>query len=147
LDRNGFPVQRTGNFSEELPTTVIYDPSAALVNGVRSQFPGNVIPGRRINPSVQAAMQALPAANLPGNLFINTQEVLRQNNDNSSGRVGYTISDSLRLFGRYSGAAEDASKATITSRAGLNNAVPCNAASPKILAPNKVNTFASALTV
>jgi hypothetical protein len=113
-----------------------------LAGGLRAPFTANIIPSQRINPLVQAAMQALPAANLPANLFINTGEVLRQNNDNYSGRVDYTISDSLRMFGRYSGAEEDASNpATITNRASLNDAIPRNAAFgfSQVLAPNKVN--------
>ena len=135
-------LQRAGNFSEELPVTAIYDPTSTLVNGLRTPFPGNVIPAQRLNPSVQTAMAALPSANLPGNLFINTIDVLRQTNDNYSGRVDYTISDTLRLFGRYSGAGEDASNpAAFTNRAGLDNAVPRNAAVgfSQVVSANKVN--------
>ena len=68
--------------------------------------------------------------------------MLVQNNDNESGRVDYNISDGLRLFGRYSGAAEDSSNpATITNRAGQNNAVPRNAAAgfSQVISANKVN--------
>ena len=36
-------------------------------------------------------MAALPLPNLPGNLYINTADVLRQNNDNYSARVDYQI--------------------------------------------------------
>ena len=136
------PQQRTGDFSGDLPTTVIYDPSSSLVNGLRTPFPGNIIPAGRLNASVLAAMQALPSANVSSTLFINANEVLVQNNDNESGRVDYNISDGLRLFGRYSGAAEDSSNpATITNRAGQNNAVPRNAAAgfSQVLGPNKVN--------
>ena len=100
--------ERTGNFSEELPTTVIYDPASALVNGLRTPFTGNIIPSSRLNASVVAAMAALPLPNLPGNLYINTTDVLRQNNDNYSGRFDYNLSERLRLFARYSGAEEDA---------------------------------------
>ncbi len=135
-------LQRTGTFSEELPVTAIYDPSSTLVNGLRTPFPGNIIPATRMNPSVLAAMQALPLPNLPGNLFINTVDVLRQTNDNYSGRVDYTISNTLRLFGRYSEANEDAANpAAVTNRAGLNNAVPRNAAAgfSQVLSSSKVN--------
>ncbi len=135
-------LQRTGNFSEELATTAIYDPSSTLTGGLRTAFPGNIIPTTRINPSVSAAMQALPLPNLPGNLFINTVDVLRQTNDNYSGRVDYNISDALRLFGRYSSAGEDASNpATLTNRSGLNNAVPRNAAVgfSQVISSNKIN--------
>jgi hypothetical protein len=133
---------RTGNFSEELPTTVIYDPSSTLVNGLRTAFPGNIIPQSRINQSVLAAMGALPLPNLAGNLFINTGEVLVENNDNITGRVDYNLSERLRLFTRYSSANEDAAiPATLTNRAGLNSSVPRNAALgfSQVLGTNKVN--------
>jgi hypothetical protein len=135
-------LQRTGNFSEELPGVVIYDPNSTIVNGSRTPFNGNTIPQARINPAVSAAMNALPLPSLPGNFFINTSDVLRQNNDNYSGRVDYTISDRLRLFGRYSGAKEDAANpATLPNRASLDNAVPRNVAVgfSQILSANKVN--------
>jgi hypothetical protein len=134
--------ERTGNFSEELPTTAIFDPSIAVANGLRTAFPGNVIPTSRINPSVLAAMAALPLPNLPGNLFINTGEVLAQTNDNYSGRLDYNWSDRLRLFGRYSAAVEDASNpATITDRASLNHAAPQNVAAgfSQVISPSMVN--------
>ena len=85
-------LQRTGNFSEEIATTVIYDPTIALSGGLRTPFPGNIIPSTRIDPSVSAAMQSLPLPNLPGNFYINSTDVLTQNNDNYSGRVDYQIS-------------------------------------------------------
>jgi len=136
-------LQRNGDFSEELPNTVIYDPSIALVNGARTPFPGNVIlPATRINPLVSAAMNALPLPNLPGNLYINTTDVLRQTNDNTSARVDYAMSENLRFFTRYSGAVEDASvPATLPGRPSLDNAVPRNVAVgfSQILSPNKVN--------
>ena len=135
-------LQRSGNFSEETATTVIYDPSIPLSGGLRTPFSGNVIPSGRINPLVSAAMNSLPLPNLPGNFYINTTDVLRQTNDNTSSRVDYTISDRLRLFGRYSGAVEDASiPATLPGRASLDNAVPRNAAAgfSQIISSNKVN--------
>ncbi|SPF47650.1 TonB-dependent receptor (fragment) [Candidatus Sulfopaludibacter sp. SbA4] len=135
-------LQRSGDFSEEIATTVIYDPSIALVNGTRTPFPGNVIPSTRINPLASAAMNALPLPNLPGNFFIDTTDVLRQTNDNTSARVDYNMSDKLRLFTRYSGATEDASiPATVPDRAGLDNAVPRNVAVgfSQIPSANKVN--------
>jgi hypothetical protein len=135
-------LQRTGNFSEEIKTTVIYDPSSALANGMRAAFPGNVIPASRINASALAAMAALPLPNVAGGLFINTGDVLKQDNDNINARVDATISASLRLFGRYSSANEDASiPASIPGRASLDNSVPRNAAAgfSQIFSGNKVN--------
>jgi hypothetical protein len=134
-------LQRVGNFSEELPVTVVYDPNT-LANGARSAFPGNVIPNNRINPSVLAAMAALPLPNVAGGFFINSGEVLQQTLDNESARADYTLSDKLRMFGRYSGATEDASiPATLPNRAGLDNAVPRNAAYgfTQVISATKVN--------
>jgi hypothetical protein len=134
-------LQRTGNFSEELAATVVYDPNN-LTNGARSPFPGNVIPSNRLNPSVVAAMAALPLPNVAGSFFINSSEVLKQDYDNVSARADYGLSDSLRLFGRYSGATEDASvPATLPNRASLDNAVPRNAAFglTHVISPRKVN--------
>jgi hypothetical protein len=131
--------ERIGNFAEELPKVVIYDPSSS---GARTPFSGNIIPSGRVNGAVEAAMAALPLPNLPGNLYINTGEVLRQNNDNYSGRVDFNLSERLKIFTRYSGAVEDASvPATIPGRASLDNARPRNAAFgfSQIVASNKVN--------
>ena len=130
---------RAGNFSEELPKTVIYDPSAT---GARTPFPGNIIPATRINPAVAAALTALPLPNLPGNLFINTTDILRQNNDNLSARVDYALSEKLRLFTRYSGATENAAiPATLPGRDSLDNSTPRNVALgiSDIVSSNKVN--------
>ncbi len=134
--------QRAGDFSKEIATTVIYDPSSTLTSGLRAPFPGNVIPASRINPAVAAAFSTLPLPNLSGGLYINTTDVLRQDNDNVSARVDYTLSDKLQFFTRYSTATEDAAiPATLPGREGLNNSIPRNAAAgfTQVLAPNKVN--------
>ena len=59
---------RSGDFSELLSNGVqIFDPrTARLVNGVvvRDPFPGNIIPGDRINPVARNLLGYFPAANL-----------------------------------------------------------------------------------
>lgn len=135
-------LQRQGNFSQELPGVVIYDPASGVVNGSRTAFPGNIIPATRINPQVSAAMNALPLANLPGNFYVNSTDVLRQDNDNVSARADYNINSSLRLFARYSAAEEDAATpATLPNRANQNNAVPRNVAVgfSQVVSSNKIN--------
>jgi hypothetical protein len=135
-------LQRVGNFSEEIKTTVIYDPSSALVGGLRTAFPGNVIPASRISAPVLAAMAVLPLPTVAGGLFINTSDLLKQNNDNVSARVDYTLNQNLRLFTRYSSANEEAAvPATIPNRDSLDNSIPRNAAAgfSQILGSNKVN--------
>jgi hypothetical protein len=134
-------LQRVGNFAGELPVTVAYDPNT-LSNGARSPFPGNIIPTNRANLSVLAAMAALPLPNVSGGFFINSAEVLRQTFDNVSARADYSLSGNLRMFGRYSGATENASiPATLPNRAGLDNAIPKNAAYgfTQVISPTKVN--------
>jgi len=135
-------LQRTGNFSEEIASTAIYDPTSPLVNGTRTPFPGNVIPANRIDPSVSAAMTILPLPNQAGGLYINSSDVLRQNNDNGSGRIDYILSDRLKLFGRYSGAEEDASlPVALPNRANLDDATPRNVALgfTQVISADKVN--------
>jgi hypothetical protein len=135
-------LQRIGNFSEEIKTTVVYDPSTPVVSGSRTPFPGNIIPTSRINSSVATAMQALPLPNIPGGLFINSTDVLKQNFDNYSGRVDYNITDSLKFFTRYSSATEDAAiPVVLPGRANLDNAVPRNVAAglTQVISANKVN--------
>lgn len=135
-------LQRKGNFSEEIATTVIYDPTSTLSGGLRTPFPGNIIPSNRIDPSVSAAMNILPLPNLPGNFYINSTDVLTQNNNNYSGRLDYQITGSLKLFGRYSGAVEDAAiPVVLPNRANLDNATPQNMAVglTQVVSPSKVN--------
>src|SRR5271157_6389214 len=135
-------LQRQGNFSEEIKTTVIYDPTSPVVSGARTPFSGNIIPQNRIDPSVSAAMNLLPLPNLPGGLYINSTDVLRQDNGNYSGRLDYQITDNLKLFTRISGAAENASiPVALPNRANLDNAAPRNVAAglTDVVSPNKVN--------
>jgi Carboxypeptidase regulatory-like domain/TonB-dependent Receptor Plug Domain/TonB dependent receptor len=121
--------ERNGNFSEELATTVIYNPSNPIVNGLRTPFSGNIIPSNLINTQVQAALLALPQPNVPGNLFINTSDVLVQNYDNYSARVDYAQSASMKFFARYSGSTENASiPGSLPGRPTLDNAIPRNVA-------------------
>ena len=135
-------LQRVGNFSEEIAATVIYDPASTTAAGARMPFPGNIIPPNRINAQVAAAMQILPLPNLPGGLYINSTDVLVQNNDNYSFRTDYQFNDKLKLFGRYSGATEDASiPVVLPGRANLDNAIPRNVAVglTEVIAANRVN--------
>src|SRR5579883_1108440 len=134
--------ERNGDFSEELATTPIYNPFLPIVNGQRTQFPGNKITGNLINPQVQAAMLALPLPNLPGNLYINTGEVLQQNYDNYSARADYAASSTLKFFTRYSGSTENASiPGGLPGRPTSDNAIPRNVAVgvTQVVSSNKVN--------
>jgi hypothetical protein len=135
-------LQRAGNFSGEIKTTVIYDPTTPVVNGSRTPFAGNIIPTSRIDPSVSAAMNILPLPNLPGGLYVNSTDVLRQDSNNYSARVDYNLNDSTKLFARYSSAVEDASiPVVLPQRANLDNAIPRNVAAgmTQVISANKVN--------
>src|SRR5262245_4586916 len=99
-------LQRQGDFSKTAGG--IFDPGT-LANGVREQFPNNKIPVSRLNPQTLAALNALPLPTDPvASTFVNSSEVLKQNNDNYSGRLDYTVNSKWNLFGRYSVSDEDA---------------------------------------
>jgi len=131
-------LQRVGNFSAEAPATLVYDPTSTP----RVPFPGNILPATRIDPKVAAAMQILPLPNVPGGLYINSADVQVQNYGNFSGRADYQATSTLKIFGRYSGSAENASiPVVLPARANLDNAVPRNAAFgiTKVVSANTVN--------
>ncbi len=75
----------------------------------RTQFPGNIIPASRINP-VSAKILAFPMfqpPNQPGQLFTQNINYSKNaasggNNDQVNGRFDYTVSEKLRVFGRFS---------------------------------------------
>uniref|UniRef100_Q022L1 TonB-dependent receptor n=1 Tax=Solibacter usitatus (strain Ellin6076) TaxID=234267 RepID=Q022L1_SOLUE len=117
-------LQLDGNFSATKGG--IFDPDT-LQNGVRTPFPGNIIPSQRINASALAAAKAMPLPNLGTSGFVNANGLLKQTNNNYSGRVDYLVTSSLNLFGRYSMANEDAIiPATVTGRDNVNNVRPQN---------------------
>jgi hypothetical protein len=119
-------LQRAGNFSATKGG--IFDPDT-LQNGVRTPFPNNIIPAQRINPLSLAAVNAIPLPTVGASSFVNSNGLLKQNNDNYSGRVDYTFSSRFTLFGRYSAAEEDAIiPATVTGRDNINNVRPQNMA-------------------
>jgi hypothetical protein len=134
-------LQRQGDFSLSTPKG-IFDPDN-VVNGVRAQFVNNRIPTARMNPLALAAINALPLPSDPtGKFFQNASGVLRQDNDNYSGRVDYTFRPNWTLFSRYSISDENAIiPAAVTGRDGLNNARSQNAVigSTKVLSANLLN--------
>jgi hypothetical protein len=120
-------LQRAGNFTATRGG--IFDPDT-LANGLRQQFPGNIIPASRINLLTQAALNAMPLPNVPGSnsQFVNSSGVLAQNNDNYSGRIDFVATRNLSLFGRYSLANERANiPSAVTGRENVNYVRPQNA--------------------
>ncbi|HTS63690.1 MAG TPA: TonB-dependent receptor [Candidatus Acidoferrales bacterium] len=93
--------ERTGDFSA-FPQ-VIYDPTTATGTNVRTPFPNNTIPSNRISPISQSLASYLPA---PTNLGIqnNYLAVLPQtiNNDSTTNKVDWNLSDKDRLFALFS---------------------------------------------
>ena len=71
-------------------------------------FPGNQIPTQRQNPLALAAARALPLPNIGSSLYVNSNGLLNQTNNNYSGRLDYVVTPSLNLFARYSVANEEA---------------------------------------
>src|SRR4029079_461963 len=86
----------TGDFSEILPGTTIYDPNTG------QPFPGNVIPASRIDPVSQSLLQYYHAATLPGLTNNYTQD-----NSQPFDRKGYVVrgdfneSSLSQWMGRY----------------------------------------------
>ncbi len=117
-------LQRSGDFSATKGG--IFDPDT-LQNGVRTAFPNNKIPQQRINPLALAAVNALPLPNVGSSLFVNSNGLLIQGNNNYSGRVDYMFGSRFTLFARYSAAGEDAIiPSTVTGRDNINNVRPQN---------------------
>src|ERR1043166_6577677 len=89
---------------------VIYDPATTQAGGsgfVRSPFPGNMIPGNRIDPIARAFSKYWPAPNTAGNPFTGVNNYSRTdgnrvNKDTYSARLDHNFNERNRVFGRYS---------------------------------------------
>ena len=83
----------------------IFDPlTVNTTTGVRSQFPGNIIPASRINPSSLLLLNLLipkPTNTALVNNFVKATG-LGGNSDEYIPRVDYVINNKSRIFGRYS---------------------------------------------
>ena len=93
--------ERTGDFSA-FPQ-LIYDPQSATGTAVRLQFPGNVIPASRISKVAQSFQSYLPATTNSAitNNYLATLPN-KVNNDSTTDKVDYTVSDKNRLYVLYS---------------------------------------------
>jgi hypothetical protein len=89
---------KAGDFSNPVFPT-IYDP-ATLSGGVRTAFPGNIIPTSRLDPVAQKIQAYYPTPNLPG-FANNWQGPITSSSPFRKyfGRMDYNISDSNRLTG------------------------------------------------
>ncbi len=109
-------LERAGNFSNTRANATqiinIFDPATTMPNpngsgSIRSVFPGNIIPASRFDPVAVRAMAFFPQANQPGdpgtfrNNFYNNGAAKIDTN-NFDVRVDHNLSDTQRLFGRFS---------------------------------------------
>ncbi len=93
--------ERTGNFSA-FPQ-VIYDPTSATGSNVRAPFTNNTIPMNRISPISQSFESYLPAptnGNIQNNYLASLPILV--NNNNTTDKVDYNLTDKNRLFGLIS---------------------------------------------
>jgi hypothetical protein len=117
-------LERQGDFSGS--KAAIYD----ALTSPRTPFPGNRIPQARLNPIALLAINAVPAANVPGstNKYVNDHEVQTQDSHNYSLRMDYVATSSVTMFGRYAGSREDdSSPGLVPGRAALGSALPQHA--------------------
>ena len=96
--------ERRGDFSQSSRgVRTIFDPFTSTgSSGVRTQFPGNIIPSNRFDPTALRLLAQIPLPNLPGNL--NNLEVVKTNKTtywNFSTRVDWNPSERLKTFVRY----------------------------------------------
>ena len=116
-------LQRTGNFSQTLNSggslVTIYDPSTTVAQGtgyVRTPFPGNIIPGSRIDPVAKNIINYYPLPNQPGLPFSGTNDYYIattsiESTNSMDVKIDENLSDRSRFFVRY-------------SRLGLNQPAP-----------------------
>ncbi len=127
-------LMRTGNFSEILATTPIFDPNTGRcvnattgatvapvnnacptgTNVTRTAFAGNIIPTARLNPAAVRFLNLYPTPNQPGlqngtvdNYFSNQN--LSRPYDSYLTRIDHNFNDANRIFGKffYSKSTED----------------------------------------
>src|SRR5712691_4637544 len=90
---------RSGDFSELLPRTTIYDPVT------RTQFAGNVIPRDRFHPTSVKLLEFYPKPNLNDGLVDYNYEATRNrrvDKDQFIQRIDFVESSKSNCFGRYS---------------------------------------------
>jgi hypothetical protein len=93
--------ERTGDFSA-FPQ-IIYDPTSATGTAARTPFPNNMVPANRISKASQSFESYLPPPT-NGNITNNYLALLpsKVNNDSTTDKVDYNISDKHRLFALFS---------------------------------------------
>ena len=108
-------LQRAGNFSQtmtfdangNLAPVVVYNPFSISSSGVRTPFPGNIIPSNMLDPVAKALEAYMPEPNVTGDSGTNYNNYRKNvqstfNQYQLDGRVDYQINDNNRLGARYS---------------------------------------------
>jgi hypothetical protein len=108
--------QRAGDFSQVLTAAGqpvnIYDPVSTRPDPanpgkfLRDPFPGNIIPGARLNPVALNIQKYYPEPNAPGAAFTHTNNYVTQGaypqpQDRVEFKIDHTVSAATRIFGRY----------------------------------------------
>ncbi len=116
-------LQKDGDFSQtyfardaagNLQVQTIYDPFTTRDGPggtlLRDAFPGNRIPGNRISPIARNVLGLIPLGNVPGNSITQLSNLVSTGGTRKftdffpeySSRVDYNLSESTRMFVRYS---------------------------------------------
>ena len=151
--------ERTGDFSA-FPQ-VIYDPASAQGSGVRTPFPNNMIPAARISKVSQSFQSFLPPSTNNGiqNNYLATLPNT-VNNDSTTDKVDYTVTDKNRLFGLFSygeyrnpivGSLTPISTSTLPvpytdGRGVIEHATLAQIHDSHIISPNLINEFSVSLS-
>ena len=103
LGREPTAAQLTGDLSDI--GAVIYDPLTTNAAGVRTAFPGNIIPANRLDPATKNFSKYIPPANLAqpinnSNLSVSPSAVADSNQAHF--RVDHALRATDQLFGRWS---------------------------------------------
>lgn len=91
--------KRAGNFSELLPSRIIYD-RTKVVNGVPQPFPGNIIPQARLSQQALAILQYIPQQNTTTGTFSSAPSQAIDWNQYVV-RFDHQITSKNRLFARW----------------------------------------------
>jgi hypothetical protein len=99
------PQERSGDFSQLLPTTQLYNP-LNIVNGQRAPFAGNIIPANMLDPVAQKIVNDTSAYPLPtGPKLINNYLYANHtyiNGDQGDAKIDWNVDEKDRVFGRFS---------------------------------------------
>jgi hypothetical protein len=102
--------------------TVLYDPKRPLVNGLRPQVPGNIIPASEVDPIGRAVLDSYPQPNMSGeyNNFLLSGSAVAPDYQFDA-KVDNQITDSQRISGRYSRLSSNYSTPMILGDGWTNN--------------------------